>query len=86
MFFTKSILFWAKKNRFRFFEVFSELRRSYELRFGQRASLIKCYLNFEKSYVDFQYFGLSLPKTMKFGPKSIEKRAKLARILVDFVV
>ena len=85
MFFTK-YFFLAKKNRFRFFEVFSELRRSYELRFGQRASLIKCYLNFEKSYVDFQYFGLSLPKTMKFGPKSIEKRAKLARILVDFVV
>ena len=57
MFFTKSIFF-GKKNRFRFFELFSELRKSYELRFGEQASRIKCYLNFEKSYVYFQYFGL----------------------------
>ena len=40
-----------------FFEDFSELRKSYELRFGQQASIIKSDLKIEKSYVDFQYFG-----------------------------
>ena len=55
------------------------------LKFGEQVSFWEPVLNFEKSYMDFQYFGLSLPKTVKCGPKSMEKRANFERILADCI-
>ena len=52
-----------------FFEDFSELRKSYELRFGQQASIIKCDLKIEKAYVDFQYFGRISYENLNFWIK-----------------
>lgn len=65
----------VKKNRFRFFELFSELRKSYELRFGEQVSRIKCYLNFENRTWIFNILVSFSSKTMKSGPNSIENVA-----------
>ena len=51
---------------------------------GEQASRIKCYLNFEKSYVDFQYFGLFSFENCEIWSKLNWKRSKFAGILMDF--
>ena len=68
MFFTIHIFFVEKKNE-NVFEGFSELRKSYELRFGQQASIIKSDLKIERSYVDFQYFGRISYENLNFWIK-----------------
>ena len=57
---------WKNEN---VFEGFSELRKSYELRFGQQASIIKSDLKIERSYVDFQYFGRISYENLNFWIK-----------------
>ena len=69
MFFTKSVFFCTKKDIFCFSNI---SRKSCELKFGEQVSFREPVLNFEKSDVDFQYFGLFPSKTVKISSDSME--------------